>query len=236
VEGYFAYAPIKGDDITGWAYINDWGGLRQQQNLQFRYKGVNALLRTNSENYYHTIYHMEKNQYCFPSIQMQSDAIRKRLYQIYDSMNRETEAKMKERETVARIAKEKVDACMQILSKRDIKIGTTLVLKDFVGILQDVDCQKESMTLIIPGTLTSARFTRTVPMYEAWLWSVSDKQYHVCPKCEGLGGEHRTTVTSKTKELPFGYFSGIETKVTHTKTETRWAGCLRCQGRGVILE
>lgn len=62
------------------------------------------------------------------------------------------------------------------------------------------------------------------------------KQYRKCGECEGDGHIEYTEYTTKTKELPWGYFSGIETKRISTTATNKSRICNECSGQGVILK
>ena len=64
----------------------------------------------------------------------------------------------------------------------------------------------------------------------------SDKQYKICENCEGDGHIGYTEYTTKTKELPWGYFSGIETKRISTTAINKTKTCSDCSGQGVVLK
>ena len=62
------------------------------------------------------------------------------------------------------------------------------------------------------------------------------KQYRKCEECEGDGHVEYTEYTSKEKELPWGYFSGIETKKITTTATNKTKICSPCSGQGVVLK
>jgi hypothetical protein len=70
----------------------------------------------------------------------------------------------------------------------------------------------------------------------AWVWQLSTKQFHSCQACQGTGQTSYIESTTKVKELPWGYFSGIETKSIRTTEITKYKACDRCAGTGIILE
>ena len=64
----------------------------------------------------------------------------------------------------------------------------------------------------------------------------SAKQYHTCDECNGTGQTLVTTTITRTKELPWGYFSGIETKSIRTTTKEELKTCSKCKGSAIILK
>lgn len=64
----------------------------------------------------------------------------------------------------------------------------------------------------------------------------SAKQYRKCGNCEGDGHIEYTEYTTKTKDLPWGYFSGIETKRISTTATNKTKICSDCSGQGVVLK
>lgn len=77
----------------------------------------------------------------------------------------------------------------------------------------------------------------TVPGYG---WRAQDfstkKQYYKCNGCEGDGHIEYTEYTTREKELPWGYFSGIEAKRISTTATNKTRICLDCHGQGVVLK
>lgn len=65
---------------------------------------------------------------------------------------------------------------------------------------------------------------------------LSNKQYHTCPTCKGTGSEEITVTKTRVKELPQGYFDGIQTKSIRTTTTTEKQGCRNCRSCGMILK
>jgi len=63
----------------------------------------------------------------------------------------------------------------------------------------------------------------------------SQQQFVACQSCNGTGRHIYTETSTKVKELPWGYFSGIETK-KYTTTETKKVRiCEPCNGEGIVL-
>jgi len=65
---------------------------------------------------------------------------------------------------------------------------------------------------------------------------LSNKQYYTCPTCKGTGSEEITVTKTRVKELPQGYFDGIQTKSIRTTTTTEKQGCRTCRSCGMILK
>jgi hypothetical protein len=108
-------------------------------------------------------------------------------------------------------------------------------------ILESYDCDKDEYRIWQPDMdATVARLWgkyRTASGAEFRSSShLGDKQYYTCSECDGDGSYEVTQYTTKTKELPWGYFSGIETKSIRTTATTRQQFCNRCHGRGVVLK
>lgn len=62
------------------------------------------------------------------------------------------------------------------------------------------------------------------------------KRYYTCTECGGDGTYDVTVYTTTTKDLPWGYFSGIETKKFTTTSQTIKNICKVCKGNGVALK
>lgn len=62
------------------------------------------------------------------------------------------------------------------------------------------------------------------------------QQYVTCASCNGKG--HYTYVDSETKvkELPWGYFSGVEIKKYTTTQSLKSASCQTCKGHGIVFK
>lgn len=120
------------------------------------------------------------------------------------------------------------------------KTGVTVASSDsknYIGLLQAVDCKNRKVTILIPGSVRKNKSELKVIGFDEYaFWHKHIKQYSRCTACGGEGGEMITSSSSKVKELPFGYFSGIETKVVRTTTSTAWEDCGRCGGSGWFLQ
>ena len=247
IEGSFYPSKNTYEEFAdGWLYVNDWAGLRSPDKLRYWYSNHDVLDK--DFPYYWLIdaaREANENTFCSPAMQPQSLSILSRITQLGDSMLvvklRQDAAAEKERKELAeanRKAAENAKACAKSLAEHKISIGTTLFRDGFTGYVKEVDCQNGKITLVKPGQLYlryDGSEVKQVPLASLSLWIRSDKQYRHCTHCEGMGGEQRTYTTSKTKELPFGYFSGITTTITKTTTEKVWAVCVECSGTGLTL-
>lgn len=118
-----------------------------------------------------------------------------------------------------------------------ITVTGTVNYQPFVGRVTAIDCATRKVTITKPGDKRLQKDeVIQVPEYNYVTWSKNRQQFHRCSRCGGEGGELVTTTSSRTKELPFGYFSGIETKVTRTTTKTSWENCYTCGGTGWMLQ
>ena len=106
----------------------------------------------------------------------------------------------------------------------------------FIVRLTAIDCRTKTVTITKPGKRSAHDFDLTLPFEVYERYQKHDKQFHRCTLCGGEGGERVTTTKTRTKELPFGYFSGIETKSTRTTTNTVWEECYKCDGTGWVLQ
>ena len=124
--------------------------------------------------------------------------------------------------------------------KYKYQLGITMITTSngtpFIVRLTAIDCRIKKVTVTKPGKLSAHDFVMTLPFEEYERYKKHDKQFHRCTQCGGEGGERVTTSTTRTKELPFGYFSGIETKSTRTTTNTVWKECYKCDGTGWVLQ
>jgi len=109
-------------------------------------------------------------------------------------------------------------------------------------ILQSFDCEKDLYTVVQPPDLTKNIYEnpyRTSIQFGSVFRessTLSDKQYHTCNACDGDGSTLVTRYTTKTKDLPWGYFSGIETKSIRTTATTSKQTCKVCNGFGILLK
>jgi hypothetical protein len=122
------------------------------------------------------------------------------------------------------------------------KQGVARMYEGVRYILQSFDCKSDIYTLVQPPDLTketyevsyktSTQFGTVFRQYS----TLSDKQYHTCTACDGDGSTLVTRYTTKTKELPWDYFSGIETKSIKTTATTSKEKCKVCRGFGILLK
>jgi hypothetical protein len=243
LEGMFYPSDNSPDELlTGWVYFNDWAGLREEKNLAYWYADRDVFSPSFSKDLYiDAAKRANSARFCFPKTVTQRDAILKKLTAKADSMLIVKRVADAERERLAELRREavaKTTACMQKLDKNKIALGITVTDGRFVGYVSDVNCDDETVTIVDPGDQIFYRPVekRTVSMYDFVQWRRHPKQFRTCSRCNGTCGETQTHTTSKTKELPFGYFSGITTTITKTKTETTWVKCNQCKGTGVSLE
>lgn len=111
--------------------------------------------------------------------------------------------------------------------------------KTFIGRLKEIDCTKGIVYITQPGVTERPYSSTTVQVslsnYHRH-WKKHGEQYYSCSRCGGAGGDYVTETESKTKELPFGYFEGIQTTITKTTTKTYMRYCSKCHGTGLALE
>ncbi|MGB3008302.1 MAG: hypothetical protein WBC06_17435, partial [Chitinophagaceae bacterium] len=117
-----------------------------------------------------------------------------------------------------------------------ITMAGTVNSQPFIGRLTSIDCRNGKVTITKPGKRIAFDYPLDLRFGLYEMWQKHDKQFYRCTLCGGEGGEMVTTSETKTKELPQGYFSGIETKVTRTKKNTSWDECYKCLGTGWALE
>ncbi|HRA11714.1 MAG TPA: hypothetical protein PKX31_08585 [Chitinophagaceae bacterium] len=124
--------------------------------------------------------------------------------------------------------------------KYKYQLGITMITTSngtpFIVRLTAIDCRTKTVTITKPGKRSAHDFDMRLPFEVYERYKKYDKQFHRCTQCGGEGGERVTTSTTRTKELPFGYFSGIETKSTRTTTNTVWKECYKCDGTGWVLQ
>lgn len=106
----------------------------------------------------------------------------------------------------------------------------------FIGRVTKIDCFTQKVTITKPGKRIRFDYPIDVSFNLYKSWEKNDKQFHRCTACAGEGGEVLSTSSTRTKELPFGYFSGIKTTSTRTTTSTKWYDCYKCDGTGWELK
>jgi hypothetical protein len=141
--------------------------------------------------------------------------------------NREYEAKLKKE-------------CDAEFAKIGVK-GRTYVFQGDLVILEGYDCNKHEFIAWRPRQANDIAGkpdmtqVRGLPTFLGDKLSPSVKQYETCAECNGTGKVIVTTSTTRTKELPFGYFSGIETKSIRTTTKDEVKSCSKCKGLAIVL-
>ncbi|MFT3677782.1 MAG: hypothetical protein QM781_17955 [Chitinophagaceae bacterium] len=108
-----------------------------------------------------------------------------------------------------------------------------------VGRLGDIDCTKGIVYITEPGYVNVFNSGKTVQVsltHYRHYWKKHSEQYYSCTRCGGAGGDYVTETESKTKELPFGFFEGIQTTSTRTTTKRYMRYCSKCKGTGLALE
>jgi hypothetical protein len=141
-------------------------------------------------------------------------------------------------------ADKQLDKCEQLKKqpnaykyKKGITVTGTVNFKGYMGILSSIDCVNGKIHVLIPGVIgKTASYIIAVGFADFVRWEKSYRQYHRCTRCGGEGGENRVHTETRVKELPFGYFEGITTTSTRTKTTTFWETCYKCSGTGYALD
>lgn len=178
-----------------------------------------------------------------------SNKISFHMYPFYNRSSGDVAAQQKamkdQQDFVNRQAKEKVDndPCKTGWNNAEYIKGLTRKWNGMYVILRSFDCKEDVYTVWQPAQRNTIAlrddpdFSYTVQGSEfRQLSQKADKHYHTCTDCDGDGTTEVTIYTTKTKELPWGYFSGIETKKITTTAKTSTTTCKTCQGRGVILK
>jgi hypothetical protein len=135
-------------------------------------------------------------------------------------------------------AVKKAVECKKNWGNADFNKGVTRKWGEFYIILESYDCEKDEYRFWLPKQQAwslEAKYEHDHG-YNIRLGVKPLKQFHKCKACDGDGSYEVTTYTTRTKELPWGYFSGIETRSIRTTATTRKQFCNACQGQGVILE
>lgn len=140
-----------------------------------------------------------------------------------------------------RYAEQRKKDCDAEFAKIGVK-GRTYIYRANLVILEGYDCDKKEYIAWRPKqgndlysdpAMTKIKGSTTFLLDKL---EPSVKQYVTCTECDGTGKILVTTTTSRTKELPWGYFSGIETKSIRTTTKEELKPCNKCGGRAIILK
>lgn len=118
--------------------------------------------------------------------------------------------------------------------------GRTYIFDGMLVVLDGYDCSKKEFIAWRPKQGTD---TYDVPLMRQVRGNIewdklepSSKQYHRCAECDGTGKKIQVTTTTRVKELPWGYFSGIETKSIRTTTKEEVVACDKCKGIAIVLK
>lgn len=131
--------------------------------------------------------------------------------------------------------------CDAELAKIGVK-GRTYLQSGTLLILEGYDCDKKEYIAwrprqgIDPYSAPAMTQVRGKIIFSFNKFEPSPKQYQTCDACNGTGKILVTTTTTRTKELPFGYFSGIETKSIRTTTTEELKPCAVCGGMAIVLK
>lgn len=129
--------------------------------------------------------------------------------------------------------------CDAEFAKVGVKGRTYLYDGDAV-VLEGFDCEKKEFIVWRPWQQKDgydAPRIRRIKGNPKWdKLEPSSKQYHTCADCDGTGKIIEVTSTTRTKELPWGYFSGIETRSIRTTTKEEVVACKTCKGLAIVLK
>ena len=130
------------------------------------------------------------------------------------------------------------EACAAKLVSAGLKEGGVMTNYNQEAILLKYNCEKDSYKLRVLGNTASADKIEEIPgnTFRMSGWKPASKAVHQCSACYGTGTLTFDREYTRTKEVPFGYFSGIETKVTRTVVERITEVCKTCKGRGVLIK
>lgn len=163
-----------------------------------------------------------------------------------DDIAREAEEKDKKaKEAQAKLQQENdaKDPCKMGWNVYGYKKGLTRKYNGYYVILREFDCKTDMYKVWRPAQKREISgwdlpgMTLEVMGIEFRQFSFEpDKHWYTCKACDGDGTEEITVYTTKTKELPWGYFSGIETKRISTTSKTYTQLCKVCKGAAVLLK
>lgn len=134
----------------------------------------------------------------------------------------------------------KEQECQQKLYDAQQGRGQTYFYQNDMVIMESYDCATDLYTVWRPRQGSDGNMEprgkrmQVRPEWGRWTPAVL-KKYHRCSECEGDGDVLRVTYDTKTKELPQGYFSGIQTTKTTTTKKTSTQSCPKCNGLGWLL-
>ena len=138
--------------------------------------------------------------------------------------------------------KRKDDLCNPALGVGGYKKGFTVIWASQYRIVASYDCARDEYKLWTPVQPNASIYEQTSSYVVApgnnfrQMHQTTYYQYYTCKACDGDGHFEVTEYTTKTKDLPWGYFSGIETKKITTTSTTKYKTCNVCNGQGVVLK
>jgi hypothetical protein len=145
------------------------------------------------------------------------------------------EEERRNKETAAKKAAE----CKKNWGNDQFNRGITRMWGEFYVILESYDCEKDEYRFWLPNQAawsSEGKYAKDNGSNFRAVGNKPTKQYYKCNICDGDGSYEVTVHTTKTKELPWGYFSGIETKSIRTTSTTRKQFCNSCSGQGIVLK
>ena len=174
----------------------------------------------------------------------QKNIIREKAQKTVNDYNSQFTKKEDDKELQARLQKEKdaKDPCKIGWNVYGYTKGDTRTYNGDYVILKEFNCTKDEYTVWRPAQkrlisgwdMPNISFTVAGSLFRQNSYN-PDKRYFTCKACDGDGSVEVTIYTTKTKELPWGYFSGIETKSIKTTSTTTNQTCKVCNGAAVIL-
>jgi len=132
--------------------------------------------------------------------------------------------------------------CDAEFAKIGVKGRTYMYKGSSLVVLEGYDCDKKEYIAWRPRQGNDIYSDPPITKVRGLTTFLSDKlepsvkQYHTCEECNGTGQILVTTTTTRTKELPWGYFSGIETKSIRTTTKEELKTCNVCKGSAIVLK